>query len=195
MKNNYLVQAWLVLTLAVVFGAALSGVDSTLSERIKNNKINETYGQIPKLVGLGDRTLDIKEVQTPDGKVAYKAFDDDKHVGWVIKASGSGFADTIEILIGMDATATKLKGIYVLSQKETPALGEKIKEIQFRKCFVDLDATRKIVLTKAQPVAEDNEIKAITGATVSSASVTDIVNKATAEFSKRMGELEPKGKD
>ena len=50
MKNNYLVQAWLVLTLALLFGAALAGMEVAVADKIKENQLNETMGQIPKLV-------------------------------------------------------------------------------------------------------------------------------------------------
>ena len=49
MKDNYLVQAWLVVGLALCFGAALAGVDAALSEKIAANKLDETMRQIPAL--------------------------------------------------------------------------------------------------------------------------------------------------
>ena len=52
MKNNYLVQAWLVLALAVGFGAALASVQVALQPRIDENKRNETYEYIHTQEGM-----------------------------------------------------------------------------------------------------------------------------------------------
>ncbi|MCK4601110.1 MAG: FMN-binding protein, partial [Phycisphaerae bacterium] len=100
MKNNYLRQAWLVIVLALCFGAALAGVRISLQPRIDQNKLNETYEQIPELLRIWDdasRTYKpahknrTREFLTDEGKIAYKAFSaDGEHLGWVIKAAGQG---------------------------------------------------------------------------------------------------------
>lgn len=202
MKNNYLRQAWLVIVLALCFGAALAGVRISLQPRIDQNKLNETYEQIPELLRIWDdagRTYKLaheirtRELFTDEGKIAYKAFSaDGEHLGWVIKAAGQGFADRIELLIGLDAEAETITGLYVLDQKETPALGSKITSPGWLGQFAGLTAARPVLLTKAGPEAGKNDIKAITGATVSSRSVCEIVNAAVAEFHQKLPELKEK---
>ena len=199
MKNSYIGQAWLVLSLALVFGGLLAGVQAGLSGRIAANKRNETYDQIPALVTLrnletgevlvradADKTV---EIVTDDGKVVYKVFSaDDKHIGWVIKGAGSGFADRIELLIGLNAYASRILGMYVLDQKETPALGDKISKPDFQGRFRDKWTEDKgaraplVAVRTATGAAPGNDILAVTGATVSSQSVCKIVNKAVDEF-------------
>ena len=49
-KGNYLIQAWLVIVLALVYGGGLAGVQVTLGGKIAENKRNETYSVIPDLV-------------------------------------------------------------------------------------------------------------------------------------------------
>ena len=207
MKDNYIVQAWLILALAVCFGAALSGIEYALADRIEQNKIDETRSQIPKLVHspwwqadparvyAADKNK-TEEWVTPQGHLAYKAVDaKGEHRGWVIKATGQGFADKIEVLIGLDVDAEKLLGLYVLNQKETPALGNKIVESEWRKKFVGRETDRDIVVSKASVQADKisgNSVQAVTGATVSSNSVVAIVNAAVKDFTARMGELEKK---
>jgi len=203
MKNSYIGQAWLVLVLATCFGAALAGVHVALEDRIRRNKIDRTYGEIPKLVrvpgGLGrppraavkDKT---QEYLTPDGRVVYKAFDAaGEHIGWVIKGEGDGYADRIELLIGLDAACGKLTGLSVLDQKETPGLGNKIESEKWRKQFREgLSAARPLVVKKGAARADRNEIKAVTGATMSSDSVCEIVNEAVARFRAQLADLRPK---
>ncbi len=99
MKDNYIVQAWLILMLAVCFGAALSGIELALADKIEQNKIDETYSQIPNIVHSpwwGQEKWAADQVKTQEwvtdaGHLAYKAFDErGDPVGWVIKATGQG---------------------------------------------------------------------------------------------------------
>ena len=178
MKDNYLVQAWLVLCLALVFGAGLAGLDASLADKITANKLNETIGQIPSLVdgAVGGKPEVIA------GRTVYRASDaDGKHVGWVIPAAGPGFADAIEVLIGLDAKCETITGLYVLAQKETPGLGNKIIDESWRGQFTGKGAASPLAIKKATPLGED-EILSITGATISSESVTKIVNDTIREL-------------
>ena len=196
MKNSYIGQAWLVLTLALCFGAALAGVESALKGRIAANKLAATVEQIPSLVPGADQSASRLAAARPlkvtvgEGALAatYDAFRavaaDGKHVGWVVRASGKGFADKIELLIGVDAAARKITGLYVLDQKETPGLGNKITEKEFLWPFRsgELVADKPLtVVTAASAEAGKNQVKAVAGATISSRSVCDIVNETLGE--------------
>jgi electron transport complex protein RnfG len=188
---GYLKQAWLVLLLAMVFGSALAAMQISLSERIEQNKRDETFGQIPSLVPGGSVEKTEETTWGSKGRAVYKVNNDaGEHVGWVLPADGMGFADRIEILIGLNADATRLTGLYVLDQKETPGLGNKItmradspqEAPLFLDNFTGKDATEPLEVVKRQPQDGANEVEAITGATVSSQAVTDIVNETVSAF-------------
>jgi len=185
---RYLKQAWLVLALALIFGALLAGVQAKLGPKIDENKRNETFDQIPGLVGADPAGVSVRIWTTADGKVAYEAVDEaEQTLGWVIKGVGQGFADKIEVLIGLDADAETLTGLFVLDQKETPALGDNIKKPEFCDRFCGKTAGEMVTAVKSDP--EGNQIQAITGATVSSSAVCTIVNNAVEQFRQHKGEL------
>jgi electron transport complex protein RnfG len=172
---NYIAQAWLVILLSFVFGAALTGIQVSLSPLIEKNKMMETFSQIPKLVP-GSETGEQVEIA---GMTVYRAMSPSGQVGWVIPAKGQGFADKLEILIGLDSSAEKITGLYVLDQKETPGLGNKIIEEIWRSQYKDKSTSDPIeVIKNGTPTG--NQIVAVTGATISSAAVTDIVNKTVS---------------
>lgn len=177
-KKNYLGDAWLILLLAILFGCALAGVQASLQPIINKNKLDETLGKVPELVpgAVSAEKEIIGEI------VAYKGLDANGNVaGWVVPAKGQGFADKIELLLGLDADAAKITGMYVLDQKETPGLGDKIKsDPAWGAQYIGKDAAQEVSVTKTTPAG--NEIQAITGATISSESVTKIVNKYAADF-------------
>ncbi|MDY6824060.1 MAG: FMN-binding protein [Thermodesulfobacteriota bacterium] len=188
MKNNYIVQAWLVLILAIFYGGALAGIQLTLAPKIAENRIQETRERVPGLVlgadQAGEVTLSINSsnivVEKNGRKVFYQVFKATKNgeiAGWVAKHKGQGYADKIELLIGLNPGLSKITGLYVLNQKETPGLGNKIIEADWRKQFINAPTSRNLEVVKTG--ADDpNEIDAITGATISSRSVCSIVNTA-----------------
>ena len=171
MKNSYIGQAWLVILLSLVFGGGLAGLQVKLQDRIAANKLAETLGQIPRLV---PGAVQGREV-TLAGRTVYRALDDKGAVGWVIPTSGQGFADRIELLLGVDAGATKITGVYVLDQKETPGLGNKIIEDEWRAQFAGKSALNPLAAITSGKAA-GSQIDALTGATISSESVCRIVN-------------------
>jgi electron transport complex protein RnfG len=177
--GNYIMQAWLVIFLAFIFAAALTFVQVSLSGKIEENKRNETYSQIPNLVP-GAVKNDTQVVKSGDSNV-YRAMKGDQQVGWVIPAKGGGFAADIEILIGVDPKVEKITGIYILAQQETPGLGNKISESEWRSQFNDKSTAQALEVTK-MAVSKENQIKSVTGATISSDSVTKIVNDTISKL-------------
>ena len=194
-NNGYVGQAWLVLVLAGCFGGALAAVHVAWGPKIAENKRNATYDQIPVLVAGADKGLTEEQTVTVArrGKErtykVYKAFAAGAagargdHVGWVILASGDGFADKIEILIGLDPRVEALLGLYVLDQKETPGLGDKIRS-DWSGQFAGKKAAEALTVVKG--AAAGNQIQALTGATVSSESVCTIVNEALDDLRERL---------
>jgi len=181
-KQSLLGQAWLVLLLSLCFGGALAGVEIGLKERIAENKRKETFDQIPVLVPGASGGKSREEAVA--GKRAFKAFDEaGTHRGWVVPAAGQGVADRIELLIGLDAPLERITGIYVLDQKETPGLGDFItSQEKFRSWFEGQPATAPLEVVKARPAPGQGRILALTGATISSMSVAEIVNRAVRTF-------------
>jgi electron transport complex protein RnfG len=65
----------------------------------------------------------------------------------------------------------------VLSHSETPGLGEKITGTGFISQFTNKSVQNQLVVVK-RSVQKENEVQAITGATISSKAVTLAVNSA-----------------
>lgn len=208
LKNNNIIQAWLVLFLALCFGSALAGVQMTLGPKIEENKINETREKVPELVLGKEAALKMAEagktldalpenvmVEKNGKQSTYNVFEARKEgdrLGWVVKSSGQGYADKIELLLGLDPKAEKITGIFVLEQKETPGLGNKIVTDEWRGQFISKGTDQRIAVVKGGKAGAPNEINAVTGATISSKAVTDIINLAVADLK---GPLAAKGSE
>jgi electron transport complex protein RnfG len=197
-RDSNLFQAWLVLLLATLFGTALAGIQIKLGPVIEANKIKETMAKIPALV-LGEtralelagrnaslviesRVIGIEKNGIKKFYTVYDArFKDGSMAGHVAKASGQGYADKIELLVGLDADARTITGLFILDQKETPGLGNRILEKPWRDQFLDKPSGRRLVVVKTK-AKKENEIDAISGATISSRSVSGIVNKTIVDI-------------
>ena len=201
LKNSNIAQAWLVLVLALIFGSTLAAVQVNLKDRITANKLNETLVRIPGLFWGADQarkmegqnaTVDIipgtLEIQAKDKKTNHPLFRVDlkgQLAGWVIRAGGQGYADKIEILLGLDPHLETITGLFILEQKETPGLGNKITFTEWRNQFVHKQTSTPLEVQKGGSKTS-HSIDAITGATISSRSVTSIVNQAISDFKGRL---------
>jgi len=116
--------------------------------------------------------------------VGYRA--DAELVGVAIVGAEPGYQDVVRLMFGYDPRARALLGIKVLESRETPGLGDKIaKDEAFLESFRDLSIAPEVVAVK-KGRRRDNEIDAISGATISSVAVARIINQANARWVERL---------
>ncbi len=108
-------------------------------------------------------------------------------IGFAIPNEATGYQDIISVLFGYDPVAKKVVGMEVLESKETPGLGDKIyKDDDFVAQFADLAVAQGIQAVKPGEKTAENQVITITGATISSATVVDIINNGLAEWQSRI---------
>ena len=165
---------------ALIFGLLVAAVHGGLEERIKRKAREKLEHEMTALVTEAS-TFEPIPADRPDDQPDYYLCKDanDNIVVYAIIAEGSGFADKIQLLVAFDAKLEKLRGIAILKTNETPGFGDKIKGPRFKDQFADSPIDQKLIVVKsADPSLKDQQIVAITGATVSSEAVTKIVNEA-----------------
>lgn len=110
----------------------------------------------------------------------YRGYDDEGHaVGYAIAAGEPGFQDMVRLIFGYDPVQGTLLGMKVLESKETPGLGDKIEKdstfaVQFDGARPPLEGVKSTTANGGDP----HEIDMITGATISSRTVIQIINHA-----------------
>lgn len=115
----------------------------------------------------------------------------DARIGVAVEAVAPGFADDVRLMVGFNPATSALTGFAVLGQKETPGLGDKIeKDSVFNARFIGKVAP--LTGTK-QSTTEASMVQTITGATISSRAVIEIINAAVARWQPRLAALEPEG--
>ncbi len=128
--------------------------------------------------------------EAPGSPLYYAGYDDAHHlVGVAVEASGQGFADLLHLIYGYSPGSGAVVGMKVLESHETPGLGSKIdSDPSFRANFDSLavrtdDAgtgiRNPVALAKHGEKTEPWQVEAITGATISSRAVTNILRAST----------------
>jgi len=108
---------------------------------------------------------------------------DNNCVGYVVSAVCSeGYGGDIEVMVGISPDLKILKA-KILAASETPGLGAKASEPKFIDQFNGKGSGLSVAKGSA---SSDNEIVAISGATITSNAVTKAVNAATALVEKKL---------
>jgi electron transport complex protein RnfG len=190
----FLQQSWLLIVASFFFGLLIAVTSAALSPRIRQNEINKRNRMVTVLLPeakdfiLLDEPVEIQSLQGKIEKVEiYKAMSGaDECVGWSFEAVGSGFADKIKLVIALDKNFEKIAGFDVLLSNETPGFGDQIKYDYYRDQFKGAPAGELKLVTIGERSKIDSEIVAISGATISSEAVVEIVSNSVTKVKEQM---------
>ena len=178
-------------TVGLISGGFLAGVAQLTKERIALNIQKEIEEAIVKVV---PGTTQNRKLYEEEDYTIYGGQDElGGTTGYAIQATGIGFQDKITLMFGIDDSLRKIIGLTIIDQKETPGLGAKITDWNaFLQFWTDRDATGPLTLRKP-PVSSlealsSSEINTITGATISSQKILEIVNLSLEKLKKFISE-------
>ncbi|MDH5738552.1 MAG: FMN-binding protein, partial [Gammaproteobacteria bacterium] len=199
-KSRETGPARLVVTLSLaglLSGLAIIGIYEATLPTITANKLREMQAAVFTVVpgitqmqklAYRDGMLHGVEQNAPAEFAIYGGYDNEgRFVGYAIPAEGKGFQDTISILYGYKPDTNRVTGMAVLDSRETPGLGDKIfKDAHFVAEFNNLSVEPEIQLVKKGKKTGQNQVDAITGATISSKAVVNIINASNQFWFERM---------
>lgn len=157
----------------LVSGIALAFIYKATQEEIARNEKSRVDLALNTVLS-GAHSFDAKSV----GSLVYYVGGDSagNTIGYGVLTEGNGYQGSIRLLFGVDAKLKAITGLVIFPNDETPGLGGKIVEKAFRKQFKGLAPYPKIDCVQGKEPEKPNEIQAITGATISSRSVVNIIN-------------------
>jgi len=105
-------------------------------------------------------------------------------VGFITTKLGYGFnkAADISLFICVGPDLETIKGIEVLDHTETPGLGGRMTEMEFKRQFVGKKLKPRLSLVRGRETVGPNEVHAITGASYTSKGIEKIINEAMGTF-------------
>ncbi len=179
-------ESWLLMVSAVIFGALLAATDAAWMPRIRQNEANKFGNRASSLLTGAvkfEPAADKITIPSKSGKSievdVRKGLDAAGNcVGWAFLCEASGFADKIKLVVAADAKFETLKGFAILACNETPGFGDKItiKNGFYQAQFQGAPAGKLTLVKIGDAKKIDNEIVAITGATVTSRAVVEALN-------------------
>ncbi len=135
--------------------------------------------------------------ETPADRLIHAGYDDrDLLVGLAIETGGMGYQDVISVIYGYSFVDEAIVGIRVLASKETPGLGDRIETDEaFLKNFENLDVSltddrtapaHPIEAVKSGKKEHPWQVDGITGATISSVAIADMLRDSAAFWTPRI---------
>lgn len=125
-------------------------------------------------------TFDEAVKDSPHVEEIYEGLDGSGElVGYTIKTSLNGYSGPIVVMTGVNTDGI-ISGMKVVSNTETPGLGANASNPEFQDEFSQKSADGDIELVKNDPTEE--EVQALTGATITSKTVTESVNEAIKAY-------------
>ncbi|WP_125154693.1 RnfABCDGE type electron transport complex subunit G [Clostridium rectalis] len=173
-----------LLIIAAICGLILGGVSEVTKEPIAvQNK--KTLDEANAEILPSAKTFEESKGFSPEGIVlgVTEGKDGSDLKGYTIKVAPKGYAGAIEMMVGI-STEGKVTGIKILNHSETPGLGANAPEPKFSGQYKDKEA-KQLEVVKGSASA-DNQIEAITGATITSKAVTNGVNEAIQFYDSKL---------
>ncbi len=181
MQNNEkpFVLAAILFGITAVVALLLACTNSITADMIAENEAKEQDEARRAVMAEATSFEKVEAAASEDGvvKEIYRAENESgETVGYCVSVAPNGFGGAIEMIVGVKTDET-LTGIKIVSLSETPGLGSKAQEPDFKDQFDDKSVKEPLTVIKSG-TAKNNEVMAISGATISSNAVTKGVNAA-----------------
>lgn len=197
--KDWLATVGFMFAVTLVFISAVSALYLSTQERVRRNEslylkravmeaagMDRAYERAPDDVASWyDQNVRERSLTLADGgqMPVYMVIDprDGTLRGLAAQRVGNGLWGKILSVVGLNATLDAITGVAFVSQNETPGLGARITESWFRRQFTGKTGPFALV-PEGTHSASAREMDAITGATITSAGVRDMLNRALREL-------------
>ena len=176
MKNLRLRMFITLISVGIFSGGALGTMYRFTKGPIEKNQKKELRQAIFRVLPQAENYTELAQL---DDAIIYKGIDKQGSlIGYALAGRGKGFQGEIKLMIGVGKDLQKLTGLEVLESSETPGLGAMIAEEPFKSQFQRLKLIPGVNIgyVKNRKPEKETDIQAITGATISSKAVVDMVN-------------------
>ncbi len=190
--KDLLKMMFVLTTICLVAAFALSQVYAVTKGPIAKAKRMEKLAAIKAVLPAYDNEPD-REEKAMGGRVCYPGTQGGQVVGFAFEAtSPNGYSGDIKVMVGVTPQG-EISGLQILDHKETPGLGSKIEDAQWRDTAIWTDAQkskRRTLSNSRWNVKKDGgDIDQISGATISPRAVVEAMRGGLKDFDKAKNEL------
>ena len=177
--KGILVPTLTLFVICTAVTAALAGTNAITKDKIAALEAGNQSEAMSRLLPADNYQK--KTARLDEHEITYYiAKQSGKTAGAVYITAGKGYGGDVSVMTALETDGT-VKAIEVLAaDEETPGLGQNATN----PAFADQFAGKKDQIGVAKAGASDNEINALTGATITSKAVADAVNQALSLYAK-----------
>jgi len=177
--REYIKLGGVLFAITFTVALSLSAVNLVTKDKIAQLSV-ATQSDAAKTVLEGETDSSLEVSRAPSGKTSVDKISEHTlstgEKAYSVSCKPVGYAGEIAMTVGLDADLN-VTGVIITSMRETPGLGAKAKEPSFYEQFVGKSGG--VTVTKDTP--NGSQIKAISGATITSKAVAKGVNDAISE--------------
>ncbi len=181
MKKSIIVPTIALFLICIVATTLLAFANSVTAPIIDELAVKTEMESRKKVCVLATEFVN----ETANGVSYAVGYDENgQKLGMVFTTTAKSYGGEILVMTGVDMDG-KVSGVELLSINDTAGLGMNATKSDFRTQFLGL--VNGIKVMKNSSNHDNNEITALTGATITSQAVADAVNAALADFEKVNG--------
>lgn len=189
--KDFIQQSWLLIIACIVFGLLLAMINMAWKPKIDANKVAQFQSQLQMVIPGAKVENPLEEKFVINEKISTDVYpvksETDQSVGFAFVAGGAAY-DYLELVIVVDNKCEKILGYGVLICNETPGFGTKIYNDYFKDQFENIPAEQLKLVSVGDPEVKDDNIVAISGATITSQGVIDIFNNYIGKIKEQLSE-------
>lgn len=183
-KNDIIKPVAVLLAICIVIPLALSLTNKLTAERIAVLEENNSQKTMESLI----KADSFEKASFSEGEFEYfVALKKGETLGYIFKTSEKGYGGEVSVMTAVNPNGT-VKAVALLDlSDETPGLGQNAGKESFYSQYSGKKAGISLLKNGADP--DNNEVDAVTGATITSTAVNKAVNKALQNFEKLNTEI------
>jgi H+/Na+-translocating ferredoxin:NAD+ oxidoreductase subunit G len=175
MKNNLRLGLILFIITALT-GLILGAANSVTAGPIAETAAKAKQAAMKEILPKADEFKEVENKSNDTILEVNAGYKNNEIVGYALKVAPKGYGGAVQMMVGISNEGT-IGGIKILSHSETPGLGANAPKPKFSGQFANKSISKQLQVKKGK-ASKDNEIQALTGATITSRAVTGGVNNA-----------------
>ncbi len=184
-KDSIIKPTVVMVCICIVVTLALSLSNLVTQPKIKvleEKEQNNAMSRVIKADNYKEQTANITFDDGAEKITYYTAKKSNKIIGYIYVCNEKGYGGSVSVMTAVNTDGT-VKAVDILDvSNETPGLGQNSAKESFYSQYKGLKD--KVSVVKNGADSKNNEINAVTGATITSKAVTKAVNKSLEAFKK-----------
>ena len=176
-REDIIKPVGVLLAICIIIPLALSITNKVTAKKIAELEAANSKKNMQSLIDADN----FEECE--NGEITYyAAINGGKTAAYIFTESSKGYGGDVSVMTAIKPDGT-VAGVAILDVSgETPGLGQNAAKESFFSQYIGLKKGVSVLKNVAK--AENNEVDAVTGATITSTAVTRAVNKALDDFEK-----------